>query len=147
MVGKRGHAPHTITNSRSQTCKLTHSQSHTYTLTLSHSQTLTHPHTHVLSCTNIIINSLSHVHPSHVVALATLALSISLLHLLLPHIAHGSFVGSLHLEAHKPVDTTITFGASTRSYTLRFRVTPSHPHTLTHTSIPSYILLSLQHNC
>lgn len=38
---------------------------------------------------------------------------------------HGTFVGSLRLEAHKPtqlpLDTTISFGASTRSYTLRER--------------------------
>lgn len=37
--------------------------------------------------------------------------------------AHGTFVGSLRLEPHKPtqipLDTTISFGASTRSYTLR----------------------------
>ena len=38
--------------------------------------------------------------------------------------AHGTFVGSLRLEAFKPtqipIDTTISFGASTRTYTLRY---------------------------
>lgn len=39
--------------------------------------------------------------------------------------AHGTFVGTLRLEIKKPtqlpLDTTIRFGASTRSYTLRER--------------------------
>jgi len=39
--------------------------------------------------------------------------------------AHGTFVGTMRLEARKPtqlpLDTTISFGASTRSYTLRER--------------------------
>ena len=39
--------------------------------------------------------------------------------------AHGSFVGTMRLEPKKPtqlpLDTTISFGASTRSYTLRER--------------------------
>ena len=38
---------------------------------------------------------------------------------------HGTFIGSLRLEAHKPqvipIDTTIYFGQSTRCYTLRER--------------------------
>ncbi|XP_032817805.1 nuclear inhibitor of protein phosphatase 1 isoform X3 [Petromyzon marinus] len=38
---------------------------------------------------------------------------------------HGSFLGQIRLEPHKPqqvpVDTTLTFGASTRTYTLRER--------------------------
>ena len=38
-------------------------------------------------------------------------------------LAHGTFIGSLRLELNKPtqlpLDTTIRFGASTRSYTLR----------------------------
>lgn len=41
------------------------------------------------------------------------------------HVAHGTFIGSTRLEPHKPtqlpLDTTISFGASTRSYTLRER--------------------------
>ncbi len=38
---------------------------------------------------------------------------------------HDTFVGTMRTEAHKPtqipLDTTISFGASTRSYTLRER--------------------------
>ena len=41
------------------------------------------------------------------------------------YVGHGTFVGTMRLEAHKPtqipLDTTIRFGASTRSYTLRER--------------------------
>ena len=44
---------------------------------------------------------------------------------LLLYIAHGTFIGSTRLEPQKPtqlpLDTTISFGASTRSYTLRER--------------------------
>lgn len=40
-------------------------------------------------------------------------------------LAHGTFIGTTRLEANKPtqlpLDTTISFGASTRSYTLRER--------------------------
>lgn len=40
------------------------------------------------------------------------------------YIAHGTFVGSMRLEPHKPQqlleDSTFSFGASTRSYTLRY---------------------------
>lgn len=40
-------------------------------------------------------------------------------------VAHGTFIGSTRLEPQKPtqlpLDTTISFGASTRSYTLRER--------------------------
>ena len=40
-------------------------------------------------------------------------------------LGHGTFVGTMRLEAHKPtpipLDITIRFGASTRSYTLRER--------------------------
>ena len=40
-------------------------------------------------------------------------------------VAHGTFVGTMRLEIRKPtqlpLDTTISFGASTRSYTLRER--------------------------
>lgn len=39
------------------------------------------------------------------------------------NLAHGSFIGNVRIEAHKPtqlpVDSTIKFGASTRLYTLR----------------------------
>ena len=45
------------------------------------------------------------------------------LHTSIPPTAHGTFVGTLRLEAHKPtqipIDTTLSFGASTRTYTLR----------------------------
>ncbi|CAI8039451.1 Nuclear inhibitor of protein phosphatase 1 [Geodia barretti] len=38
---------------------------------------------------------------------------------------HGTFVGTMRLEANKPtqipIDTTLSFGASTRTYTLRER--------------------------
>ena len=41
------------------------------------------------------------------------------------YIAHGTFIGSTRLEPNRPtqlpLDTTISFGASTRSYTLRER--------------------------
>ena len=44
---------------------------------------------------------------------------------LLLYIAHGTFVGSMRLEHNKPqqipIDITISFGASTRTYTLRKR--------------------------
>lgn len=44
---------------------------------------------------------------------------------LLYTIAHGTFIGSTRLEPNRPtqlpLDTTISFGASTRSYTLRER--------------------------
>lgn len=37
--------------------------------------------------------------------------------------AHGTFLGHIRLEAHKPqqipIDSTVSFGASTRAYTLR----------------------------
>lgn len=37
--------------------------------------------------------------------------------------AHGTFLGQIRLEAHKPqqvpIDSTISFGASTRTYTIR----------------------------
>lgn len=37
--------------------------------------------------------------------------------------AHGTFLGHIRLEAHKPqqvpIDSTISFGASTRTYTIR----------------------------
>ena len=40
-------------------------------------------------------------------------------------IAHGTFVGSIRVDPHKPVqvlvDTTLAFGASTRRFTLRER--------------------------
>lgn len=42
-----------------------------------------------------------------------------------PSSGHGTFIGSTRLEAHKPtqvpLDCTLKFGASTRSYTLRER--------------------------
>lgn len=38
-------------------------------------------------------------------------------------LAHGTFLGHIRLEAHKPqqipIDSTISFGASTRTYTIR----------------------------
>lgn len=38
-------------------------------------------------------------------------------------LAHGTFLGHIRLEAHKPqqipIDSTIAFGASTRTYTIR----------------------------
>lgn len=38
-------------------------------------------------------------------------------------VAHGTFLGHIRLEAHKPqqipIDSTISFGASTRTYTIR----------------------------
>ena len=41
--------------------------------------------------------------------------------------AHGTFIGTVRLEPHKPtqvqVDSVISFGASTRSYTLREKPT------------------------
>ena len=44
---------------------------------------------------------------------------------LLLFVAHGTFVGSIRVDAHKPVqvlvDTTLCFGASTRRFTLRER--------------------------
>ena len=48
--------------------------------------------------------------------------------------AHGTFVGTLRLEPFKPtqipVDTTLSFGASTRTYTLRYMWFDAHtrPH-------------------
>ncbi len=40
-------------------------------------------------------------------------------------LAHGTFIGSMRLEAHKPtqvpLDSTLSFGASTRTYVLRER--------------------------
>ncbi|MEE6521762.1 hypothetical protein FKM82_020064, partial [Ascaphus truei] len=41
----------------------------------------------------------------------------------LPSLAHGTFLGHIRLEPHKPqqvpIDSTVSFGASTRMYTLR----------------------------
>lgn len=38
-------------------------------------------------------------------------------------LAHGTFLGHIRLEAHKPqqipIDSTMSFGASTRTYTIR----------------------------
>lgn len=38
-------------------------------------------------------------------------------------LAHGTFLGHIRLESHKPqqipIDSTISFGASTRTYTIR----------------------------
>lgn len=38
-------------------------------------------------------------------------------------VAHGTFLGHIRLEAHKPqqipIDSTMSFGASTRTYTIR----------------------------
>lgn len=51
-----------------------------------------------------------------------------LIHLLLT--AHGTFIGTLRLEAHKPtqlqINSTFHFGASTRNYILRERPSGHH---------------------
>lgn len=43
--------------------------------------------------------------------------------ILFPFLAHGTFLGRIRLEPHKPqqvpIDSTMSFGASTRVYTLR----------------------------
>lgn len=45
------------------------------------------------------------------------------LYLIILFVAHGTFLGHIRLEAHKPqqipIDSTISFGASTRTYTIR----------------------------
>ena len=64
--------------------------------------------------------------------------------------AHGTFVGTLRLEPFKPtqipVDTTLSFGASTRTYTLRYmwfdaHTRPHFPHT--HTLPSSHLYLTI----
>lgn len=43
--------------------------------------------------------------------------------LIIVFVAHGTFLGHIRLEAHKPqqipIDSTMSFGASTRTYTIR----------------------------
>lgn len=45
------------------------------------------------------------------------------LHLIFTVLAHGTYLGHIRLEAHKPqqvpIDSTVSFGASTRTYTIR----------------------------
>ena len=52
------------------------------------------------------------------------------LYTFLLYTAHGTFVGSMRLEHDKPqqipIDITISFGASTRTYTLRKRPQAIH---------------------
>lgn len=47
------------------------------------------------------------------------------MHSFSPFVAHGTFIGKMRLEGHKPtqvpLDSTLSFGASTRTYILRER--------------------------
>ena len=56
---------------------------------------------------------------------------ICLVFVMLTFSAHGTFIGTIRLEPHKPtqvqVDSVIRFGASTRSYVLREK--PTMPNT------------------
>lgn len=56
-------------------------------------------------------------------ALLQLRLVFSLTFLIWLFPAHGTFLGHIRLEPHKPqqipIDSTVSFGASTRAYTLR----------------------------
>lgn len=70
-----------------------------------------------------LLNWLPNFHCLYTIRLGVIMESVTLDYMLLLT-AHGTFVGSLRLEALKPtqipIDTTISFGASTRTYTLRY---------------------------